>query len=58
MSDEPLFCPSCGAEDYGCACDLDGGLPLFFCELSGARLEACDCPEDHRLMTSLLEAAK
>lgn len=34
MSDEPLFCSHCGAEDFACDCDYDkpGGL---YCEVCG-----------------------
>lgn len=46
MSDEPLFCPFCGAEDFGCECphpESDDPREVKFCEVCGATLDVCDC---------------
>lgn len=57
MSDEPLYCPWCGEEigpDHGECFGWDAYAssgyarapePMPFCELCGARVEACACPE-------------
>jgi hypothetical protein len=37
MSDEPLYCPHCGAEDFGCDCDPEQVPPREkrFCQVCG-----------------------
>jgi hypothetical protein len=50
LSDEPLYCPFCGAEDYECGCDLphDGDTrPLVYCEACGGK-EPCGCEYSNR----------
>lgn len=48
MSDEPLYCPFCGAEDFGCGCDYREGEgthgPPAWCEVCGVRLPCPYCP--------------
>jgi hypothetical protein len=49
VSDEPLYCPLCGSEDYECrhtADEIDAG-PCEFCEICGAheRDHAHDCSD-------------
>ena len=47
MSDEPLYCPFCGAEDLGCGCpypDPEEELrEVKFCEVCGANIGECVC---------------
>jgi hypothetical protein len=51
MSDEPLYCPFCGAEDFGCECTMWQGSrdtrTIVWCEVCGIKLvhglcERCD----------------
>jgi hypothetical protein len=47
-AEEPLYCPLCGAEDFGCECDLEGPFEkkdIRFCETCGAERPGGDCPE-------------
>jgi hypothetical protein len=47
VSDEPLYCPFCGAEDFGCECPHPEGIEdpreVKFCEVCGAKVEECGC---------------
>lgn len=62
-AEEPLFCPFCGAEDFGCSCVLDDSntAPIVFCETCCARLENNRCSEcdtmmaRHRVVNEQLE---
>lgn len=44
MSDEPLYCHECGAEDFDCGCmgEPHEG-PRAYCEASGLLVCACGC---------------
>ena len=47
MDDEPLYCPKCGAEDFGCECDLDPESAsvdeIRFCETCGGAAPGGEC---------------
>ena len=50
MSDEPLYCPFCGAEDYQCDCPMPepgGNDPreIKFCETCGFPAPNGTCKE-------------
>lgn len=55
MSAEPLYCPFCGAEDFGCGCPLplesgDDRAPRF-CEYCGLDGDGCGCVYQRPLTT-------
>lgn len=42
MSDEPLYCPNCGVEDWQCDCtDEQKRATGPFCEVCGCLYEGC-----------------
>jgi hypothetical protein len=57
MAEEPLYCPRCGAEDFGCSCNLVSDFKPVFCETCGVRLPCEFCERMGQAMKLRIEPA-